>query len=1158
NTSVVSNHGVIETDKSGSVFLLSPIVENSGTISTFFGQAGLIAGKHVEFESGTGQQDISVKECGDNDYAVNTEQGRIYGDYGVAGMYGRVVQQDGLITSVSAVKQSGRIELRARDKIVTGNKSMSLCPVTTSNEKEHSSFPFEGGEITLSGLSDIGDGKLERIEHQGVICAPSGKVRLEGSQRVYLESGSEIDVSGLWIERALEYDVIKAQLNTAQLADEYGQKYGLLHGEWIEFHQRYGSSIGDLSGHLANEKFTAGERSTEGGEIYINVSDGDIICRQGSSIDFSGGGIHHQSGLTDTTQLISGNRLYDISEAPAWIKYDKFAGYFENIHERYGLVDEYKGVFYGSGAPIKNYISEYTEGSNAGSLELIARNVVLDGQINASVERGIFQTLFQEPEDENGNQSAAGYVEPKGGTLSIGTAPTCENGYVANDSRIEEIVVREEVDSLPETFGPEDEIPDSYFKEAENESCLKKLEYQSGQPVYKTMLSAKKLSDAGLSALNLNALTRVTIDNDALLSLRPSGLLLENESNLTVTARNIHHRGTVDIPGGKAVFFSASNITSGIGNYGAANPDDYVSLKDRIYIADGSKILVNGKQIDNSYVNQGRGILSKSSHLDGGRVQIENYSIRIRPDGKPTSEVVVEKGSLIDVSGGYEIDEQGNVSGGDAGVLDIQGATLVLGGELKGHSLVGQQGGSVNIHSGLVNVKNSLAGFEDSMDSVDFEDEIPDDLHNTCYLEKDYFGETGFTNIGLTSVRELIVDNGVHFSPSMMKMPDPFPNSAQQEMSFKNFTGFGTHIKNGLVQVSPDYITSSSVLLAAGKNMKFTGTKDAIPTVFFASQETFFLPESALISVPSEGSISIDAPGIELSGQLQALSGDVQLSASINDIMLNPGSKILAGGYNRPQTSVPANNLRTNFTPVDGGSVYLKSKLGSIDVEQGALIDVSGSTPVVNQYKGADRTIYTGTVAGDSGSVSFSYHDDLELSGNLNAGHHMEGLMGGSLTIGRTDTEEALSIAPGEIDSFIDSGFDAFTFSSYSDLVFQPREEDLLIQAGRRLTLDAPEIIAGNNWNIHLKAPWIQLSNTYDKYDLQSLGSGFDPGVLIPDAVESGESILTLQGDFIDVAGSLGLSGFKNVSLEAGKDIRFDEEDYNKFWEGKLLAPGDF
>ncbi|MCK4852583.1 MAG: hypothetical protein KAS86_05640, partial [Candidatus Omnitrophica bacterium] len=454
-------------------------------------------------------------------------------------------------------------------------------------------------------------------------------------------------------------------------------------------------------------------------------------------------------------------------------------------------------------------------------------------------------------------------------------------------------------------------------------------------------------------------------------------------------------------------------------------------------------------------------------------------------------------------------------------------------------------------------MKNSLAGFEDSMDSVDFEDEIPDDLHNTCYLEKDYFDETGFTNIGLTSVRELIVDNGVHFSPSMMKMPDPFPNSAQQEMSFKNFTGFGTHIKNGLVQVSPDYITSSSVLLAAGKNMKFTGTKDAIPTVFFASQETFFLPESALISVPSEGSISIDAPGIELSGQLQALSGDVQLSASINDIMLNPGSKILAGGYNRPQTSVPANNLRTNFTPVDGGSVYLKSKLGSIDVEQGALIDVSGSTPVVNQYKGADRTIYTGTVAGDSGSVSFSYHDDLELSGNLNAGHHMEGLMGGSLTIGRTDTEEALSIAPGEIDSFIDSGFDAFTFSSYSDLVFQPGEEDLLIQAGRRLTLDAPEIIAGNNWNIHLKAPWIQLSNTYDKYDLQSLGSGFDPGVLIPDAVESGESILTLQGDFIDVAGSLGLSGFKNVSLEAGKDIRFDEEDYNKFWEGKLLAPGD-
>ncbi|MCK5233136.1 MAG: hypothetical protein KAR13_22890, partial [Desulfobulbaceae bacterium] len=914
------------------------------------------------------------------------------------------------------------------------------------------------------------------------------------------------------------------------------------------------SSIGDLSGHLANEKFTAGERSTEGGEIHINVSDGDIICRQGSSIDFSGGGIHHQSGLADTTQLISGNRLYDISEAPAWIEYDKFAGYFENIHERYGLVEEYKGVFYGSGAPIKNYISEYTEGSNSGSLELIARNVVLDGQINASVERGVFQTLFQEPEDENGNQSAAGYVEPKGGTLSIGTAPTCENGYVANNSRIEEIVVREEVDSLPETFGTEDEIPDSYFKEAENESCLKKLEYQSGQPVNKTMLSAKKLSDAGLSVLELNALTRVTIDNDALLSLRPSGLLKDNEFNLSVTARNIHHRGTVDIPGGKAGFFSVSNITSGIGS---ALPEDYVSLKDRIYIADGSKIFVNGEQIDNSYVNQGGGILSKSGHLNGGHVQIENYSIREIEPGKRTSEVVIEKGSLIDVSGGYEIDGQGNISGGDAGVLDIQGATLVLRGELKGYSLIGKQGGTVNIHSGLINVKNSLGVFEDSMAGVDYEGEIPDDLYNACYLAKDYFDETGFTNIGLTSVRELIIDNSVHFSPSMMKMSDPFPGSARQPVSFKNFTGFGTHAKDGLVEMSPDYITSSSVHLTAGKKMAFTGQKyDEIEAPFLTSGETFFLPESVLINVPSEGSISINAPGIEISGQLDARSGDVQLTASRDDIVLKNGSKILAGGYNRPQTSVLAGGLRGNFTPVDGGSVYLKSKLGSIHVEQGAWINVSGSSPVVNHYRGADGTIYTGTDAGNSGSVLFSYFGDLDLNGKINA--RTEGLMGGSLTIGRTNTGEALSIAPEMIDSFTDDGFDAFTFSSYSDLVFQGEgKEELFIQAGRRLTLDAPEIIAGNSRNIRLKAPWIQLSNTYDKYNVQLLGSGFDPGSLMPDEVQSGESMLTLQGNFIDVAGSLGLSGFKNVSLEAGKDLCFAEEDYGKFWEGKLLVPGD-
>ena len=47
---VVSNAGTIQTDNGGSVFLIGPQVENSGTIVTPSGQIGLVAGTDLELD----------------------------------------------------------------------------------------------------------------------------------------------------------------------------------------------------------------------------------------------------------------------------------------------------------------------------------------------------------------------------------------------------------------------------------------------------------------------------------------------------------------------------------------------------------------------------------------------------------------------------------------------------------------------------------------------------------------------------------------------------------------------------------------------------------------------------------------------------------------------------------------------------------------------------------------------------------------------------------------------------------------------------------------------------------------------------------------------------------------------------------------------------
>ncbi|MBE9551115.1 MAG: hypothetical protein IMF13_03610, partial [Proteobacteria bacterium] len=244
----------------------------------------------------------------------------------------------GLIRSVAAVKRNGNIELLASDKVTTGEKSLTICPISDSQETVHESFEFQGGNIQIRGLDPERPSNpqipVKRIEHRGVICAPSGTVNMEAEERVYLESGSRIDVSGMWVNKSGEANLIEAQLNSAQLRDDYGQKGGLLQGETITANALAGSTIGDISGHLTSEEMTALERSTKGGTINISASSGDIIVKDGAMIAFSGGGIRYGEGNLQTTKLLAGDRIYDISEAPQWIQYDKIMGFQEKRHER--------------------------------------------------------------------------------------------------------------------------------------------------------------------------------------------------------------------------------------------------------------------------------------------------------------------------------------------------------------------------------------------------------------------------------------------------------------------------------------------------------------------------------------------------------------------------------------------------------------------------------------------------------------------------------------------------------------------------------------------------------------------------------------------------------------------------------------------------------
>ena len=59
---------------------------------------------------------------------------------------------------------------------------------------------------------------------------------------------------------------------------------------------------------------------------------------------------------------------------------------------------------------------------------------------------------------------------------------------------------------------------------------------------------------------------------------------------------------------------------------------------------------------------------------------------------------------MVDVSGGYQISPSGKVTGGDAGSLTLQGYALVVDGDLRAQSLLGNNGGAITMTAGSIDI----------------------------------------------------------------------------------------------------------------------------------------------------------------------------------------------------------------------------------------------------------------------------------------------------------------------------------------------------------------------------------------------------------------------------------------------------------------------
>ena len=1102
----VSNIGTINAATGGSVFLIGPTVENYGSINAPIGQIGLAAGTLMELSvpavssngASTGNQRTALIVNVEDGFGEAVNGGQLTADMGLVGMYGGVVNQQGIIRSVTAVNQQGQIELIAQNTIITGSNSITESPISTSSAtSETSPSSSFGGVINMHGnFANPEDPNLVPtglIELGGSIYAPAGSVTLNAGNRVFLASGSSIDVGGLWSDETAAALAMQVQLNSVELADAYGQKSGILQGQTITVNLLTGCSIGNIASDILAQQQTAQQQAINGGSIIIEgSSSSDIIIKQGATLNFSGGGINYSGGYVDSTKLVSGGKIYDISNAPLYLTYNQ--------------------IIEGVGT----YVAAHTQGGNAGSLNLAAGTIVLDGQLDGSATRGIFQNAWTPADLTSGSayllSVAQGLQTPRGGTLTIGNQSPGVKPF-KEDALIQEITVSNTTAPLlASSFGPNDTLTSTV-----------------------TVIPAGTINAAGLSSLSLYADTTITIDSGAQITLLPGG-------KFTAYARRIEDYGSVSVPAGQ--------INLIIWDYLPAD----TQLTGEIFIGSGSSLDVSGQKIDNTLAGNTSAAAPVSGQIGGGSISIEDQTDNgqgVFISGASTKvengKTVVIPAAVVDVSGGYIISPKGSVTGGNAGSLTIQGTNIMLNGDLRGYALADANGkisgGSITLNSTNISVENTAPVWPEDFTAGSV---VPANMAGQFVLAGNRLDDTGFTQITLNSLNNIEINAAI--TPSLVRLS--YPSSALQTGNAAS--GYSQELP--VAAGRPDLIQlDDSVAFMAGSSSFTAGAGKTFIGVYAEAvnnlrsndgTETVTVSSGSVVSTAPGGTINLSAPaGVYMAGTLQSPGGTINIkTTAVGDVEIGTGGQILANGYNMPAAAATVAGLGVNSNPQNGGTVTLSANgSGSILLDQGSVIDISGSSPIENIMKSSNGSIIQYQTASNPGSLSLTFGGTLTWDGDVNAKPQMAGIEGGTLTI--NSIGNLLAISAGNIQTYLASGFDNLTLQNSNLLQFNG---SINATVGRQLTLNAPEIAGSGGNTVSLQAPWIVLTNTSGNPPAGSPASG------------SGQLTLSSTG-WLDLDGSINISGFKNVNLAAARDIRLTEL-YSAgagIWEGQLFVAGD-
>ncbi len=991
----------------GFVLMIGSEVSNAGAIATPKGQTILAAGDDFALRRGLGTDGNSISTTRGIEIApqiaVGSASGRVdnhgyvFAQQGDITLAGRTLEQNGVLIATTSVNTRGTIHLlnSAGDQqgriTLGGNGVTAVLPELDSSETALDSqrdaliaaSPAAnllrltanlGLFDNLSRLADRQDQSRIEIVTGGVVTfanqshtmAQGGQVAVSAGQRVFLETGASIDVSGARdVVRPMSANQVRVNVQGNELRDSpQNRDSGVLLNKdvWIDIRDlvllpagtggyasdRYYTKGGllEVGGYLANTAHTIGEWAALGGTITLAAK--DVIAQQGARFDISGGSVSYDGGRIYSTKLIgSDGRIYSFDNAPADMKFSGLAGGFTRTHHVQGqvldsLTEVWSSVF--DRASSWRYEAGYTVGRDAGRLNLATPTAIIEADIIADVVRGERQNSARAATAVDGYKQVQNAV-PLAGVLGLADYSAIgRTGLYNTDIRIGAV--------------------------ADVASGLTAASTLAADRVNTFWLDADRLSGQGLGGLDLGTRGSIAIDRD---------LTLANGGVLDMTAASIDISAHVTAHGGRV---TSTNLFTSVRD-GSALEELVNGTRPSLALRGGAAIDVSG--VVGSMTGDGStsGLLG---HLDGGTVNLQ-----------ASRDLTIEGGALIDASSGAALLVNGKVSGGKGGSVTLVSGTSVntgaadarlrLDGEIRGYGI----GGAGTLTVATSSVLIAAAGSPTA--------------DRQLLLTPEFF-RLGFSKYDINGYHGVTVADGTGLdivAPVYQLRDVAALNAGDRAAAFEVALAplyLDNPIKRTLIQrAGADLVLRSQQLVAGGNIVVGEGA-----TVTVDPGRSISLLGGALSQIDVEGRLNAFGGKIDINidGPIPSSPSNVSQNAHQRAIWIGENavldvagrSAVGQGGYG---------SVQAGGTIAIGGSLDWEATGDGVTqdiaviVRPGALLDASGTRAMLDI---ADATgVAPVEVASNGGTIVLKSTHSLYLDGTFRAQAGGTSAAGGTLAI---------------------------------------------------------------------------------------------------------------------------------------------------------------